>query len=119
MGLGELITSVGVYPPSKLSGASLGVGLGEGRTPLPSPGHSDPSGRRLHTCGMVEGLRTSSGGHRRRRRRRVAGEGEALTVAGPDCAGATGLLGPWPLVCLVSAFGERGEKRQVESLNFN
>ena len=99
-----------MYAPHKLSGASLGAGLGDDETPLPQPGPFRSPGPAARTpAGWWRGwgpVREAGGGGARE-----AGEGEALPAAGRDCWGRLGRL--------VSAFEEKGEKRQVESLNFN
>lgn len=98
-----------MYPPSKLCGASLGVGLGEEETPLPQP--------RSFRCPRPAAAHLRDGGgagDQSRRPSAVEGGGRGEGPAGGRPGLCWGRLGP-----LVSASEEKGEKRQVESLNFN
>lgn len=106
-----------MYPPSKLSGTSLGVQGKMGHS-YPSPSRSDPPGQRLHTCGKVEKQGTWS------RRLSPAAEGrrrvEATPATGRGCAGASGPVAAGPSVfCFPRKKKREGKERQVESLNFN
>lgn len=113
MGLGELITSVGVYPPSKLSGASLGVGLGEGRTPLPQP----RSFRSLRPAAAH--LRDGGGAAHQFRRPSAAAAAEGGgRGGGPDGGGPRLCWGhgaAWPMAAGLSGFRFRRERRKKAS----
>jgi hypothetical protein len=112
MGLGEQVAWVRVNPPSKLCPENWGSGKEE-QAPTQTWVVLIPQAKWLPTCGIAEGPRPGPVG---RRRRREVGEGRPLwrqagVVLRP--------LRPWPLGRLVSAFGEKREERQVESLSFN
>lgn len=109
MSFGEQVARFGVYPPSKLSGASLGGGFRGRQTPLFQPRSfrdSWPVAADLQDGGGAGDLPGGFG-----RWREAAGQGEALRAAGLQARTVLGPLGPrGRLGRLVSALEERREK---------